>query len=125
MGPKLASAMPQSKKDFHKYLPSSAPFSSFFSVPVTPDEIQCEILPLWINKAHGLHSFLVKIFKYGSSVQSNPLASIMNLSIPKGICPLKLNHAKIVPVHKDGDELDPRNYRPISLLSNINRIFEK
>mgnify|MGYP000577381056 CR=1 FL=1 len=49
----------------------------------------------------------------------------MNLSIQKGIYPLKLKHAKIVPVYKDGDELDPANYRPISLLSNINRIFEK
>ena len=49
----------------------------------------------------------------------------MNLSIQKGISPLKLKHAKIVPVYKDGDELDPGNYKPISLLSNINRIFEK
>ena len=48
----------------------------------------------------------------------------MNLSIQKGIYPLKLKHAKIVPVYKDGDELDPGNYRPICLLSNINRIFE-
>ena len=30
VGPILASAMPQSKKDFCKYLPSSVPFSSFF-----------------------------------------------------------------------------------------------
>ena len=49
----------------------------------------------------------------------------MNLSIQKGIYALKLKHAKIVPVYKDGDELDPANYRPISLLSNIKRIFEK
>ena len=28
-------------------------------------------------------------------------------------------------MYKDGDELDPGNYRPISLLSNINRVFEK
>ena len=33
--------------------------------------------------------------------------------------------AKIVPVFKSGDELDANNYRPISLLSNFNRIFEK
>ena len=66
-----------------------------------------------------------KSSKYGSSILSNPLASIMNLSIQKGIYPSKLKHAKIVPLYKDGDELDPGNYRPISLLSDINRIFEK
>ena len=66
--PKLASAMSQSKKDFRKYLPSSAPFSLFLFDLVTPDEIQREILSLPINKAHGLHSFPAKIFKCGSSV---------------------------------------------------------
>lgn len=34
-------------------------------------------------------------------------------------------HAKIIPVFKSGDELDPNNYGPISLLSSFNRIFEK
>ena len=75
MGPKLALAIPQSKKDFLKCLPGSVPFSSFFFDPVTHDEIQREILLLSINKAHGLYSFPVKIFKYGSSILSNSLAS--------------------------------------------------
>ena len=38
---------------------------------------------------------------------------------------LKLKHAKVIPVYKSDDETDPGNYRPISLLSNFNRIFEK
>ena len=36
-----------------------------------------------------------------------------------------LKHAKIIPVFKNEDESDPNNYRPISLLSVFNRIFEK
>ena len=32
---------------------------------------------------------------------------------------------KIVPVFKSDDETDPNNYRPISSLSNFNRIFER
>ena len=108
-------------------MPSSGLFSSFFFDPVTPqaNKKQREILSLPINKAHGLYSFPAKIFKYGSSVLSKPLAIIMNLSIQKGIYyPLKLKHAKVVPVYKDGDELDPGNYRPISSLSDINKIFK-
>ena len=71
----------------------------------------------------SLYSFSVKSFKYSSSNLSNPVASITNLSIQKN--PSKLKHASIVSVNKDGNELDPGNYRPISLLSNMNRIFEK
>ena len=33
--------------------------------------------------------------------------------------------AKIIPIFKTDDNTDPNNYRPISLLSNFNRIFEK
>ena len=33
--------------------------------------------------------------------------------------------AKISPVFKSDDDTDANNYRPISLLSNFNRVFEK
>ena len=33
--------------------------------------------------------------------------------------------AKIIPIFKADDNTDANNYRPISLLSNFNRIFEK
>ena len=49
----------------------------------------------------------------------------MNLSVTLGEYPSNLKHAKVIPVYKDDDETDPANYRPISLLSNYNRIFEK
>ena len=39
--------------------------------------------------------------------------------------PRKLRHAKIIPIYKSGDELECGNCRPISPLSNINRLFEK
>ena len=48
----------------------------------------------------------------------------MNLSVTSGVYPSKLKHAKVIPLYKDDDETDPANYRPISLLSNFNRIFE-
>jgi hypothetical protein len=50
---------------------------------------------------------------------------MINMSIQNGIFPSKLKIAKIVPVFKSGDETDPDNYKPISLLSIFNRIFEK
>lgn len=60
-------------------------------------------------------------------ILSKPLADIIIKSLSLGVYPskLKLKHAKVIPVYKSDDETDPGNYRPISLLSNFNRIFEK
>ena len=49
----------------------------------------------------------------------------MNRSIEIGKYPSKLKYAKIVPIYKNDDDENPGNYRPISLLSNINKIYEK
>ncbi len=42
-----------------------------------------------------------------------------------GIFPDKLKVAKIMPIHKKDDESLFTNYRPISLLPAISKIFEK
>ena len=35
------------------------------------------------------------------------------------------NIANVTPVHKDDDRMDIENYRPISLLCYISKVFEK
>ena len=47
------------------------------------------------------------------------------MSIKSGSYPSKLKIGKITPIFKSDDESDANNYKPISLLSNFNRIFEK
>ena len=47
------------------------------------------------------------------------------MSVQKGVFPSKLKEAKVIPVYKSDVETEPGNYRPISLLSVFNRIFEK
>ena len=50
---------------------------------------------------------------------------ISNICFLTGIHPDPLKIAKVVPIFKKGSKLLTCNYRPISLLSNINKIFEK
>ena len=60
------------------------------------------------------------------NIMASPLTEIINLSFSTGIYPNNLKIAKIIPVFKNkGSNLQCNNYRPISLLSNINKIFEK
>ena len=45
------------------------------------------------------------------------LAHIFNISFRSGVLPKQFKIAKVVPISKGGDETNPNNYRPISLLS--------
>ena len=60
-----------------------------------------------------------------SNIICTPLSKIFNISVPSGTHPDKLKHVKVVPIFKKGSRLLISNYRPISLLSNLNKIFEK
>ena len=88
-------------------------------------ELNTEILLLPTNESHGLYSCPVRILKSSSNVLSRPLAHIMNNSVLTGQYPSKLKHAKVIPIYKGGDETDPSNYCPISLLLLFNQLFEK
>ena len=50
---------------------------------------------------------------------------MLNISVTLRKYPSKLKLSKITPIFKSGEDNDANNYRPISLLSNFNRIFEK
>ena len=50
---------------------------------------------------------------------------MINVSFNKGKFPDFLKVANVIPIHKKGQKLDPSTYRPISLLSNISKLYEK
>ena len=56
---------------------------------------------------------------------SKQLADLFNFSFVTGVFPSVLKAAKVVPVFKKDSKLDYSNYRPISLLSNVEKILEK
>ena len=56
---------------------------------------------------------------------SYPLATIFNISMNTGKFPKLLKISEVIPAYKKSSKMEPSNYRPISLLSNINKIFEK
>ena len=125
VGPKLANSISLPTRDFKDYIGNSNYPNSFYFDAVTSSEIEMEIFSTPSNKVYGLYSCPVRLLKSARHVISSALAQLMNKSILCGMYPRQLKHAKVVPVHKTGDETDPSNYRPISLLSVFNRIFER
>ena len=54
------------------------------------------------------------------------LTVLINQSLCTGIFPTRLKLAKVIPLYKDkGDDFRFENYRPISLLSAISKIYER
>ena len=73
----------------------------------------------------GYDDFSTKFVKLSASLIAPALVKIFNLAINTGIYPDSLKIAKVIPVFKKGDQMSVNNYRPISILSPINKIFEK
>ena len=53
------------------------------------------------------------------------IATLINKSIISGTFPSQLKYAKVFPIFKCGSKSDPSNYRPISILPTVSKIFEK
>ena len=64
----------------------------------------------------------MKAIKYETS---KAITHIINQSLHTGILPDKLKLAKVIPVFKKGDRTKLDNYRPISILSAISKIFKR
>lgn len=65
------------------------------------------------------------IIKNSFDLISEPLVKLINLSLSTATFPDKLKIAKVIPIYKTGDRDFFTNYRPISLLTNISKFFEK
>ena len=48
-----------------------------------------------------------------------------NSCLETGFFPEELKFAEAFPIYKKNDKKDNRNYRPISLLSNISKVYER
>ncbi len=112
-------------KGYEKFLLNPNP-SSFFINPTDEKEIISIILGFNTKKATGPNSLPIEILLLLANDIATPLKMIINLSLQTGIYIEKLKISRVIPIYKEkGNKLECSNYRPISLLSNLNKIFEK
>jgi hypothetical protein len=98
---------------------------SFFVSPITCSEIIAVVKTLPSKSSCDCNGLSVKLLKCFINNIVSPLCLILNKCLAHGVFPDGLKIAKVVPVYKSGDKCDLKNYRPISLLPIISKIFEK
>ena len=72
-----------------------------------------------------LNSLPVWLFKRYAFIFCHIIVNLVNLSFSTGVFPTCLKDANITPIHKKGSKFDLHNYRPISTLPYLSKVFEK
>ena len=80
---------------------------------------------LGINKATGLDGIHSRFVRDGASIIACPLTHVINLSLIQGVVPDDLKSARVVPLFKKNDKTEVGNYRPVSSLTIISKVFER
>jgi len=124
VGGNLANALPNAFLNFKNYLGPSYR-NSIYVNPISNEEVFNLINTISGGKAAGDDGFNLELIKNNSLHFVQPLTYIYNLSLFSGVVPNALKLAKVIPLFKKDDEKIPSNYRPISLLSILNKILEK
>lgn len=78
-----------------------------------------------VKKSEDLWGMSVKAIKSIIYEIAPILAHIFNISIDEGVFPDLMKLSKVVPIYKSGCKYDPTNYRPVSILPVLSKIFEK
>lgn len=78
-----------------------------------------------VRKGNRVNDIPAKVIKLSGEVISPFLSDIFNRCMSQGCYPDQLKIAHVIPIHKKGSKVDCSNFRPISLLCNFNRLFEK
>lgn len=107
--------------NFHDLADSGFFISSF---EIDEKTIFCKLRNLDVTKGPGPDDIPPSLLKWCCSSFLTPLYILFNKSLKSGTFPFEWKKGIVVPVFKDGDMNAAVNYRPITLLSAIPKIFE-
>ena len=125
IGPRLAQEITtSSNKTFKTYLTKRHDLQFKFH-SISQDNVTEIIDKLKAKTSSGWDGLSVKLMKFIKSEIIPSLTLIINQMLHTGIFPDDLKIAKVIPLFKKDDDKLFTNYRPISLLPSLSKVFEK
>ena len=97
---------------------------SIFLEPVVPQELD-EIIKSIKNGAPGSDGITAQILKTIRQSINGPVCYLCKRSLTEGVFPDELKLANVLPLFKSGDPFLFNNFRPVSLLCVLWKVFEK
>ena len=76
-------------------------------------------------KSTGSDGFSARLFGEVAVEVAEPLSAIFNKSLQSGVVPFAWKKSNVTPVHKGGDDHDPSNFCPISVVPIVAKILKK
>ena len=99
--------------------------STLESIQVNQTDVAQILKALPMGKAVGPDLLNNRILKEVAEYIAKPLSDIFNTSLRTGVFPETWKLANVCPIHKKDDPALVSNYRPISLLCSVSKVFEK
>ena len=95
------------------------------SVKITMKDVERLLLQVDVKKALGPDNISPHVLRNCAYQLAKPLSAIFNLCLVKQIWPKIWKLARVICIHKKKSKSNMENYRPVSLLSVVGKIYEK
>ena len=104
---------------------SNSEFEPFHFQRISSNGLKKEILNLNNKKATRGGDIPINLLKGSIDTYLPVLTEIINSSFEQNEFPNELKLADVIPIFKKKDPLNKENYRPVSILSHMSKVFER
>ena len=97
---------------------------SFDFQKVQPDQTLAVLRNLNTTKAVGYDAIPARFLRDGATILAPHVTTIFNSMVATSTFPSSLKYAEVSPIYKKDDPLVKKNYRPVSILTSLSKVFE-